>query len=192
VEHGVYVVPALDPLRPPPGEGYVQFADRDAAERARMALDRQSLFGRYLELFLVTRGDLYAGTTFSPVLSMQGPNAIYDIKGMTCVKMIGLPPTVDEDMIFKFFAGVKVIGIFICRDPSGNITGEGFAEFENLTEAQRGSSRNKAQMEDRAVTLLPCAKDDVVREISDPHGRPRRGGYADQARGYGGYGMPGG
>mmetsp|Transcript_31203 Transcript_31203/g.40178 ORF Transcript_31203/g.40178 Transcript_31203/m.40178 type:complete len:230 (-) Transcript_31203:133-822(-) len=130
------------------------------------------------------------------LISFQGPNAIYDIKGMTCVKMKGLPYQVDESMIFKFFEGLSVIGIFICRDQSGNVTGEGFCEFESLDDAQKAISRNKAHLGDRFIELIPYSKDDVLQAISDPTGRPRQAEYGmggggrgrGRGRGRGGYG----
>lgn len=61
------------------------------------------------------------------------------------MRLRGLPFRVTEEDIYRFFAGLNVIGLFICHDHSGRSTGEGFVEFQSMDDCQLGMSRNRVK-----------------------------------------------
>ena len=185
---GVYLTNTPDGR--PSGEAYVVFSSEAEAERA-LELDKAKIGGRWIDLIKCCKADLYAAQAFAPSLHHMGyhPRAGMGMVMVNCVRMRGLPYRADEASVFEFFAGLRVIGIFLVRDWHGRASGEGFAEFATCEECQTALLRNRATLYDRYVELFPASKDEVVSTIHRLTGmmRPPGGGPLQQ---YGGYMIP--
>lgn len=57
----------------------------------------------------VTKGDVYTSTVYSPIVGQaHGGCPVYANVPMTCARMRNLPPSVNEDDLFRFFTGLQV------------------------------------------------------------------------------------
>jgi hypothetical protein len=192
-DFGVFIMNGQDGR--PTGEAYVVLQTEDGAARAVQERNKDQLGSRWIELFLMTKGDLFTAT-MRPIDRPRFGMAAASVP--TCCKLRGLPFAVTEQDIFHFFSRLSVIGIFICKDQSSMMrpTGEGFVEFSSVDDCQHALSRNRERMSDRYVEVYACTKEDVLAEISGGGGggRSRGGGYDSRPppRGGGGYLPPGG
>ncbi|EKU21728.1 rna binding protein, partial [Nannochloropsis gaditana CCMP526] len=143
--HGVFITMGADGR--PTGEAYVIFETPEDAVAAREALNKQTMNNRWIDLYLASKGDVYTSTVHSPIVGQaHGGCPVYANTPMTCARLRGVPSTVTEEELFRFFAGLQVIGLYICRDSSGRATGEAYAEFGSLDDCQQAMSRNRDYM----------------------------------------------
>ncbi len=146
-----------------------------------------------------TKGDVYTATVQSPIVG-QSPTQcpIYANVPMTCARLKGLPASVTENDVFQFFQGLRVIGLYICRDAGGRATGEAYAELASLADCQQAMARNMERLpgNERHVEVSAASKDEVLHLIEmeknggfpGPGGMPNAGGYGGVGGGGGGYG----
>lgn len=69
------------------------------------------------------------------------------------LQMRGLPFSVTEDDIRKFFTPLEVTLIHIQRTPNGKATGIAHVDFENLADAQEALKKDKQHIDDRYIDL---------------------------------------
>jgi len=167
--HGVFITMGADGR--PTGEAYVIFETPEDAVAAREALNKQTMNNRWIDLYLASKGDVYTATVHSPIIGQaHGGCPVYANTPMTCARLRGVPSTVSEEELFRFFQGLQVIGLYICRDTSGRATGEAYAEFGSLDDCQQAMSRNRDYMPgggvgDRPIEVTAASKEEVLQLI---------------------------
>lgn len=167
--HGVFITMGADGR--PTGEAYVIFETPEDAVAAREALNKQTMNNRWIDLYLASKGDVYTATVHSPIIGQaHGGCPVYANTPMTCARLRGVPSTVTEEELFRFFQGLQVIGLYICRDTSGRATGEAYAEFGSLDDCQQAMSRNRDYMPgggvgDRPIEVTAASKEEVLQLI---------------------------
>jgi RNA recognition motif-containing protein len=194
---GVFITMGADGR--PTGEAYVIFETPEDAVAAREALNKQTMNNRWIDLYLASKGDVYTSTVHSPIVGQaHGGCPVYANTPMTCARLRGVPSTVTEEELFRFFVGLQVIGLYICRDSSGRATGEAYAEFGSLDDCQQAMSRNRDYMPgggvgDRPIEVTAASKEEVLQliELEKTGGVPPTAPVPGGGSG-GGYGGGGG
>lgn len=118
---------------------------------------------------------------------------------LTALKMKGLPFSVTEQDIVKFFDGYGLVGgsVRIGMMASGKLTGEGCALFTDAQECQRTQQdRNQAYINERWIKLIQVPMNEHTNFEADQaakyDNRGGYGGYHQYDSGYGGRGGRGG
>ncbi len=196
-DYGVYIINGGDGR--PSGEAFVLLTTEEAATRAVVEKNRERIGERWVELYQVTKGELFAAAMkpTPPGLRMWHPQSSSSPVLPSCCRLRGLPFSIKEQDVCAFFMGLNVIGIFICREQNGTrSTGEGFVEFSSVDDCVKSLSKNREPIGDRYIEVYACTKDEVLNEISpgsrNPNPPPPRqhgvgGGYQGYPRGGRGY-----
>ncbi|CAM9272012.1 unnamed protein product, partial [Chrysoparadoxa australica] len=164
-DHGVYIISGQDGR--PSGDAYVVFVSEDEARRS-LELNKKEMGERWIELFQVTKSELYSATTRSRISRMDSGKPMFSGAPFRCVRLRGLPYNTSEDDLSRFFRGLQIVRVTICRDGMQRPSGSGFVEFKTMEDCQLAMSRNKQMLgtrENAWIEVSPCSKDDLLREV---------------------------
>ena len=175
----------------PSGNAYVELETKKDQEEA-MALHRKVLFGRPVEVYMVSKneydsktkrddskdgGDKRMVEMRSDKEEKEGKDKDKDLKeGVLkdednrkyyCVRMRGLPFSATPQMIRDFFSGLEIgnRGIHIVYTRQGQAAGMAYVEFVTSVDCKKAVEKDKQYIGKRYIEISPMAKKDMLEEM---------------------------
>ncbi|CAN0153791.1 unnamed protein product, partial [Phaeothamnion confervicola] len=141
----------------PTGDAFAIFSSDAEAQRA-LALDKQKIGERWVDLNMSTRADLQAQCGYAVAMADR-PDAAYS----GVLRLRGLPFSAGVSDVRDFFRGYALAkdGAFVINGPDLRPSGEAFAVFQSEEEAHRAMERNRSKIGDRYIELFQCTKGDL-------------------------------
>jgi len=166
------------------GEAYVEL-DSEAAASAAMVLHRKELRGRYIELFLATKGEMLAVVAATDGPPPGTPGGAGSEEERRVVKVRGIPWASTAADVAGFFLGLQLAGgqadgtgahpaVVMIPGADGRASGEALVAFADAVAATAALKRDKHQLGNRWVDVMPVTAAEM---------RARAGGGGDPGRG---------
>eukprot|EP01065_Artemidia_motanka_P026856 TRINITY_DN32091_c0_g1_i1.p1 TRINITY_DN32091_c0_g1~~TRINITY_DN32091_c0_g1_i1.p1 ORF type:complete len:313 (+),score=79.01 TRINITY_DN32091_c0_g1_i1:70-939(+) len=192
----------------PSGAAYVKVPSEEDAQAA-LAMQRQCMGSRFIELYRETHIEEVAQVTSAPQNRGSGMNSLGNmpvVAGDVVVRLRGLPFAATELDIANFFAGVNIAqqGIHLVFNHDNRPSGEAFVELENPDDMEPALRKDRQMLGHRYVEVFRSSMQEMEGggpQISEPlwgnrkamsAGGYRHGSAGDIARGsYGIVGMKG-
>jgi len=139
----------------PSGLAYVELSSEED-QKAALAKDKQSIGGRYIDVFACTQTELQARLTGG--FDRGGQAGAADA---TFVKLRGLPYSATEHQIMGFFTPLTVVAVQIALNQNGQPSGFGFVQFRTPDDAAQSLSRSNQVLGSRYVEVFRCHRSDM-------------------------------
>jgi RNA recognition motif-containing protein len=145
----------------PSGVAYVELHSEDDQKEA-VAKDKQSIGGRYIDVFPCSQTELQARLTGGLErgnVAMGG--AMVSGSDSEFVKLRGLPYSVQEHEIIAFFQPLPVVAVQVAYNQSGQPSGFGFVQFRSAEDANVALGRSNQVLGSRYVEIFRCTRLDM-------------------------------
>ncbi|EPS74052.1 hypothetical protein M569_00703, partial [Genlisea aurea] len=106
-----------------------------------------------------------SNTYFAVSSSSSGHKRNYQLSTFPVVRLRGLPFNCAEIDIYKFFAGLDIVDIFLVNK-DGKFSGEAFVVFAGNMQADLALQRDRQNMGRRYVEVFKCRKQDYYNAIA--------------------------
>eukprot|EP01062_Namystynia_karyoxenos_P049987 TRINITY_DN385_c0_g2_i1.p1 TRINITY_DN385_c0_g2~~TRINITY_DN385_c0_g2_i1.p1 ORF type:complete len:307 (+),score=97.67 TRINITY_DN385_c0_g2_i1:100-1020(+) len=184
----------------PSGAAYVKVPSEEDAQAA-LAMQRQCMGSRFIELYRETHIEEVAQVTSAPQNRGSGMNSIGNIPviaGDVVVRLRGLPFAATELDIANFFSGVNIAqqGIHLVFNHDNRPSGEAFVELEAPSDLEHALRKDRQMLGHRYVEVFRSSRQEMEGggpQISEPlwgnknrmfgAGGYRHGSAGDIARG---------
>jgi heterogeneous nuclear ribonucleoprotein F/H len=141
----------------PSGLAYVELnTEEDQAEALRR--DKQSIGGRYIDVFACTQTELQARLAGGLERAGQGGMGHSSSADAHFVKLRGLPYQANEQQIAGFFQPLHVVAVQVAFNASAQPSGFGFVQFRTPDDATGALSRSNQVLGSRYVEVFRCAR----------------------------------
>ncbi|KAL1510459.1 hypothetical protein AB1Y20_006766 [Prymnesium parvum] len=177
----------------PSGLAYVELSsEEDQAEAVKR--DKQSIGGRYIDVFPCTQNELQARLAGGLERGMShGNNPAAD---QLFTKLRGLPYAASDQQIAAFFAPLQVIAVQVAYNSQGQPSGFGFVQFRTADDAATALQRSNQVLGSRYVEVFRCTRAEMEQARMHAmavlpkqwHHGPQMHGMAHIDPGYGGKG----
>jgi hypothetical protein len=142
----------------PSGLAYVELGSEDAQKEALLK-DKQSIGGRYIDIFSCSQTELQARLAGGLERGWQGGMGMGGRQNAgaadACfVKLRGLPYSADQHQIGAFFQPLLVLGMQVALNNSGQPSGFGFVQFRSAEDVATALSRSGNVMGSRYVEVF--------------------------------------
>eukprot|EP00966_Prymnesium_polylepis_P292885 6764599-Prymnesium_polylepis.1 len=132
----------------PSGLAYVELtSEEDQSEAVKR--DKQSIGGRYIDVFPCTQNELQARLAGGLERGM-GAAANSAADQLFC-KLRGLPYSASDQQIAAFFAPMQVIAVQVAYNSQGQPSGFGFVQFRSAEDAANALQRSNQVLGSRYV-----------------------------------------
>lgn len=173
----------------PSGLAYVELSTEED-QAAAIAKDKQSIGGRYIDIFACSQTELQARLQ-GGLARGNGFAVAQQDEGSFFVKLRGLPYTATEQQIAAFFHPMSVVAVQIAFNQQAQPSGFGFVQFRTAEDATASLTRSNQVLGSRYVEIFRCSRADMEKAhmqaaslapmMRSARGAPERG--ADPKRG---------
>lgn len=140
----------------PSGLAYVELSSEED-QSAALAKDKQSIGGRYIDIFACTQAELQARLAGG----LERGNQAAGAGDATFVKLRGLPYSATEHQIMGFFTPLQVVAVQIALNQNGQPSGFGFVQFRNADDVPNALQRSNQVLGSRYVEVFRCNRSDM-------------------------------
>ena len=158
----------------PSGECFAVFEHEDDT-KAALAKDKEKFLAseRWVECFPATKGELYsvqnstgAGTA-AVVGDAPAPLDLRDADVWRVLKMRGLPFEASKGDVIAFFEefALSAADVYLVRRADGKPSGEGFAIFASVEQAQLALAKDHDMIGDRYIELRATTKTELWHRV---------------------------
>jgi len=141
----------------PSGLAYVELnSEEDQTESVKR--DKQSIGGRYIDVFACTQNELQARLAGGLERGMGAANSAAD---QLFVKLRGLPYSATDQQIAQFFTPLQVIAVQVAYNQQGQPSGFGFVQFRSPDDAAAAGQRSNQVLGSRYVEVFRCIRQEM-------------------------------
>lgn len=189
----------------PSGLAYVELSTEDDQQEA-LRRDKQSIGGRYIDVFACTQTELQARLAGGLERGHQGAGGGPNSADAHFVKLRGLPYQSTEQQIAGFLHPLQVVAVQIAFNANGQPSGFGFVQLRTPDDASAALTRSNQVLGSRYVEVFRCSRSEMEQarmhalsvmpfmrgqQQMNPHGAPHGGrGGGGHHGGHGGGGGP--
>ena len=140
----------------PSGLAYVELSSEEDQTDA-VGRDKQSIGGRYIDVFSCTQNELQARLAGGLERGMMG-GAANSAADQLFVKLRGLPYSATDQQIAQFFAPLQVIAVQVAFNQQSQPSGFGFVQFRTPEDAATAGQRSNQVLGSRYVEVFRCSR----------------------------------
>merc|ERR1712087_1004835 len=144
----------------PSGLAYIELSS-DEDQGAALAKDKQTIGGRYIDIFACSQNELQA--RLAGGLERTGhANVMQSAVSDACFcKLRGLPYQATDQQIMGFFSPLQIVAVQIALNNNGQPSGFGFVQFRTAEDALAALQRSNQVLGSRYVEVFRCSRSDM-------------------------------
>jgi len=144
----------------PSGLAYVELSTEED-QAAALAMDKQSIGGRYIDIFNCSQTELQARLQGGMERWGQGGAGGAPAGDAQFVKLRGLPYSATEQQVAGFFAPLQVVAVQIAFNAGGQPSGFGFVQLRTSEDVAAALQRSNQVLGSRYVEVFRCSRSDM-------------------------------